>query len=194
LPNKGRNPVNKITRNAALLLVGALPFKCITAIAEQPVVRARIQVVKERKPAPEFRLMDARKNEMTLSDFRGEVVLLNFWATACGACRIEIPYFAEFDRRFRANGFQAAGLALDISYEGLKGPEEAWARVNPFVKNHRLAFPILMADDAVEKAYRIESLPSTYMLDRKGRVAAVYIGLVDKADVETNIKTLLAER
>src|ERR1700690_1139888 len=167
-------------RNPAILLVGALLFGCATAIAEQPAVRAEIQTLKERKLAPEFRLVNARKKEMALSDFRGKVVLLNFWATECGGCRVEIPYFAEFDEKYRSKGFEAVGLCMDISYEGLKGPEEAWARVNPFVKSHRLTFPILMADDAVEKAYGVESLPSTYLLDRKGRVAVVYVGLVDK--------------
>ena len=180
-------------RNAALVLTGTLLFGCTLGIAEQPAVRAEIRPVKERTLAPEFRLVNANKKGQSLSDFRGKVVLLNFWATECGGCRVEIPYFAEFDEKYRSKGFQALGLSMDISYEGLKGAEEAWARVNPFVKNHRLPFPILMADDRVEKAYRIESLPSTYLLDRKGHVAAFYVGLVDKIDVETNIKTLLAE-
>jgi len=61
------------------------------------------------------------------------------------------------------------------------------------VKNHSLAFPILLADEAVEKAYRIESLPVTYLVDKRGRIAATYTGLVDKADVEANLKALLAE-
>ena len=161
--------MNKIMRNPALLLVGALLFGYAAAIAEQPAVRAQIQTVKERELAPEFWLVNARKKKMALSDFRGKVVLLNFWATECGGCRVEIPYFTEFDEKYRSRGFQPVGLSMDISYEGLKGPEEAWARVNPFVKNRRVTFPILMADDAVEKAYRVESLPSTYLLDRKGR-------------------------
>jgi peroxiredoxin len=191
--NSGDNQVNKIMRNAAIISVGVLLFGCAIAIAEQPAVRAMIQPVKERKLAPAFRLSNATKKEIPLSSFRGKVVLLNFWATECGGCRVEIPYFAEFDERYRSKGFQAVGVSLDIPYDGLKGPEEAWAKVNPFVKNHSLAFPILLADDAVEKAYRIESLPVTYLVDKRGRIAATYTGLVDKADVEANLKALLAE-
>jgi peroxiredoxin len=185
--------MNQTMRNAALVLAGAVLSGCAVAQAEQQAVRAEIRTVKARKLAPEFRLLDARKKQMALSGFRGKVVLLNFWATECGGCRIEIPYFAEFDEKYRSKGFQVVGLSMDVSYEGLKGPEAAWAKINPFVETHHLAFPILLADDAVEKAYRVEALPATYLLDRNGRVAAVYIGLVDKADVETNVKTLLAE-
>ena len=185
--------MNKIVRNAALsLAVCLLPGH--GAIAEQPAVKAAIQNVKERKPAAQFRLPDARNKAVSLSAFRGKVVLVNFWATECGGCRIEIPYFEEFDRKYRSSGFEAVGLSMDVAYEGLKGPAEAWERVNPFVRQHGLTFPVLLADDAVEKAYKVESLPSTYLLDRKGRVAATYIGLVDKTDVERNIRTLVAER
>jgi thiol-disulfide isomerase/thioredoxin len=185
--------MKKIVTNAAMLSIGALVLEGLAAIAAPPAVRAVLQPEKDRKPAPEFRLLNARKKKVDLSHFRGKVVLVNFWATECGGCRTEIPYFAEFDGKYRSRGFQAIGLDMDISYEALKGPEEAWAKVNSFVKDHRLAYPILLTDDSVEKAYRVESLPATYLLDRKGRVAAVYVGLVDKADVEANLRTLLGE-
>lgn len=164
------------------------------ATAAQPTVRAVVQPIRERKPASEFRLLDATKSPVSLSRFRGKVVLVNFWATECGGCRTEIPYFAEFDGKYRSKGVEILGLSMDISYENLKGPEDAWARVNPFVQSHRLAFPILMADDAVGKAWHIESMPATYLIDRQGRIAASYIGIVDKSDVETNLSQLLAER
>ncbi|MBV8841926.1 MAG: redoxin domain-containing protein [Bryobacterales bacterium] len=147
--------MTRMLTNALILLAGAVLFGCATTIAEQPAVRAQIQTVKERKLGPEFGLVNARQKKIALSDFRGKVVLLNFWATECGGCRVEIPYFAEFDQKYRSKGFEAVGLSMDISYEGLKGPEEAWARVNSFVKNRRLAFPILMADDAVGLSSRV---------------------------------------
>jgi cytochrome c biogenesis protein CcmG/thiol:disulfide interchange protein DsbE len=186
--------MKKIVRNAALLPIGALLLGSMASIAALPEVRAELQPEKDRKAAPDFHLLNTRKEEVVLSHDRGEDVLVNFWATECGGCRAEIPYFAAFDEKYRSQGFQAIGLDMDISYEGLKGPEEAWARVNSFVKDHRLAYPITLTDDAVEKAYRVNSLPATYLLDRKGRIAAVYVGLVDKADVEANLRTLLAER
>jgi len=83
---------------------------------------------------------------------------------------------------------------MDIPYESLKDAAEGWSRVTPFVQSHRVNYPILMADDAVAKAYRITALPMTYLIDRKGRVAAEYLGLVNKDDIERNIKALLTER
>jgi hypothetical protein len=83
---------------------------------------------------------------------------------------------------------------MDIPYEQLKSAREAWALVNPFVQKQRIGYPILMADDAVMKAYDVTALPATYLIDKKGRVAAVYLGKVDKRDVETNLRGLIRER
>lgn len=185
--------MNRIMRNVAFsLVVCLLPGHGV--MAEQPAVRAAISAVRERKPAPQFRLFNARNKAVALSAFRGKVVLVNFWATECGGCRVEIPYFAEFDERYRSAGFMVVGVSMDVAYEDLKGSGQAWARINPFVQQHKLAFPILLADDAAEKAYKVQSLPATYLLDRKGRIAALYAGLVDKADVEANLRMLLAEK
>ena len=83
---------------------------------------------------------------------------------------------------------------MDVMYEDLKGPAEGWARVNPFVRDHRIEYPILMADNAISRAFHIDAMPATYLIDTRGRIAAKYVGVVDKADLEANIKTLLAER
>ena len=76
----------------------------------------------------------------------------------------------------------------------LKEAKEGWLRVNPFVQVHKVKYPILMGDNLVTKAYDINALPTTYLIDKIGRIAATYLGLVDKGDVEANIKTLLKER
>lgn len=172
-----------------------LLFTCAHAVGEQPVVRAAIQLSEERKPAPAFRLADASGRGMPLSEFRGRVVLLNFWATECGGCRAELPYFIAFNHEYRSRGLRTLGVSEELFYDDkLRGPAEAWARINAFVKEHGIEYPVLMADDALNKTYRIDSMPATYLIDRKGRIAATYIGLVDKTDVEKNLKTLLAER
>ena len=187
--------MNRIVKSVKSVPLWLLLFACAHAMAEQPAVRAAIQVPTERKPAPSFRLADATGKQRLLSRFRGRVVLLNFWATECGGCKVELPYFIAFDHAYRSNGLQALGVSMELFYDdNLKGPAEAWARVNPFVKEHGIEYPILMADDAVNKIYRVDSMPATYLIDKKGRIAATYIGLVDKADVEANLKALLAER
>lgn len=66
--------------------------------------------------------------------------------------------------------------------------------MKPFAKEHGIEYPILMADTVTSKAFAIDQMPTTYLIDKRGRVAAKYIGVVDKADVEANLKTLLAER
>ncbi|HME07990.1 MAG TPA: hypothetical protein VKG25_13120 [Bryobacteraceae bacterium] len=83
---------------------------------------------------------------------------------------------------------------MDILYEDLKGPDEAWSRVRPFIQEHKVNYPILMGDDQVTKSYAIEALPVTHLLDKHGRVAATYAGVADKEDVERNVKALLMER
>ncbi|MBY0503933.1 MAG: TlpA family protein disulfide reductase [Bryobacteraceae bacterium] len=156
-------------------------------------VMTTLQPAKERKPAPAFRLADAAGKLTGLEDFRGRVILLNFWATECGACEQELPYFMEFDRVYRPRGLQMVGVSMEILYHDLKGPSEAWARVSPFVKERGIRYPVLMGDDKVTEAYLIEALPVSYLIDKKGRVAAKYIGLAGRADVEANLKRLLAE-
>ena len=76
----------------------------------------------------------------------------------------------------------------------LKGPAEAWSLVNPFVEAHKVDYPILMGDGGITKRYSVNALPVTYLIDRRGLIAATYAGVVDRANIEANIKTLLAER
>jgi len=157
-------------------------------------IRATLAPIPQRTASPAFRLADAAGKFVSLSKFRDKVVLLDFWATECGGCKVEIPWFLDFKRAYQSSGFEVVGVSMDIPYESLKDAAEGWSRVTPFVQSHRVNYPILMADDAVAKAYRITALPMTYLIDRKGRVAAEYLGLVDKDDIERNIKALLTER
>lgn len=147
----------------------------------------------DRKPAPAFHLVDAHGKTVQISDYRGKVVLLNFWATSCGGCILEIPSFIELQQAYEKNGFTAVGISADIPYEGLKSPDEAWRRVRPFISSHGLNYPILMGDNKVIGDYGFRSYPATYLIDKAGKIAATYVGIVDKNDVESNIKTLLAQ-
>jgi len=85
------------------------------------------------------------------------------------------------------------GISMDISYESLKNAAEAWARVNPFIKAHQISYPILMGDEHVSKGYSVQALPATYLIDRQGRIAATYLGLIDQENLKENINALLAE-
>jgi len=70
---------------------------------------------------------------VNLSDFHGKVVLLDFWATDCGGCKLEIPWYMEFDRAYKSKGLAVVGVSMDILYEGLKNAEQGWTKVKPFV-------------------------------------------------------------
>lgn len=173
------------------LLAGLL---LLAAPVEPPSVHAVIKPIANRTPAPTFRLMDGSATPKTLSRYRGKIVLLDFWATECGGCKVEIPWFMEFARQYKSNGLEVVGVSEDIPYEGLKNASEGWTRVKPFMAKQKINYAILMGDDAVTNSYRIRALPVTYLIDRQGRIAAEYVGLVDKDDIERNIKVLIKER
>ena len=96
---------------------------------------------------------------------------------------MEIPWFMQFQHAYQSKGLQVVGVSMDILYEELKDAKEGWSRVMPFVQRHKINYPILMGDDRVAKAYDMNALPATYLIDRTGRIAATYVGLVDKSDV-----------
>ncbi len=85
------------------------------------------------------------------------------------------------------------GISMDISYEGLKNATEAWARVKPFMAVHQIAYPILMGDNETNTRYDIQALPVSYLIDARGRIAAIYVGLIDTENVKSNIHALLTE-
>jgi cytochrome c biogenesis protein CcmG/thiol:disulfide interchange protein DsbE len=138
-----------------------------------------------RKPAQDFALRDSRGNLVRLSDYRGKVVLLNFWATWCGPCKAEIPWFVEFESKYKSQGFAVLGVSMD---------EDGWKIVQPFIEMMRVNYPMMLGDDALGSKYGgIDSLPETFLIDRKGRVAAKQTGLTDKTIYREQIMKLLQE-
>lgn len=157
-------------------------------------VKVSLKTPGSRTAAPSFSLTDASGRKEKLADYRGKVVLLNFWATDCGGCRMEIPWLVDISQSFKNKSVSLIGISMDISYEDLKNAAEAWAKVRPFVEAHHIAYPILMGDGEVTKRYEIQALPVTYLIDSRGRIAASYVGLIDKENVKNNITLLLAEQ
>lgn len=141
---------------------------------------------KDRKPAPEFTLRDANGTSVKLSDYRGKVVLLNFWATWCGPCTLEIPWFIDFEQEFKSRGFEVVGVSMD---------DEGWAAVKPYVAEHKMNYRVLLGDDSVSQLYGgVEALPTTFIIDRDGRIASVHVGLAGKDEYLSEIQSLLGER
>jgi thiol-disulfide isomerase/thioredoxin len=121
---------------------------------------------------------------LKLSDFHGRVVLLNFWATWCGPCRAEIPELNKLQRDFQASGLAVVGVSWDDSAAG----------VREFQKEIRQDYTVLLGgEDAQDKFEAIRSLPSTYVIDREGRIRQKIIGARDRAQFEAVLKPLLNE-
>lgn len=139
----------------------------------------------QRKPAPEFALQDSSGKAVSLKDYRGKVVLLDFWATWCHGCKLEIPWFAEFSRKYGDKGVVVVGVSLD---------SDGWKVVSPFIKTAQIPYQIVLGNDDVAKVYCIENMPDTFLIDREGRIAAAYKGIVEKHNVDGNLRAILAER
>jgi peroxiredoxin len=145
--------------------------------------KAAVKPEKERRPAPEFALKDADGRTVRLSDYRGKVILLDFWATWCGPCKIEIPWFVDFERKHKDRGFAVIGVSMD---------EEGWDVIKPFTSKMGVNYRMLLGDDSTAQLYGgVEALPTTFLIDREGRIAAVHIGLASKSEFENGIEDLL---
>lgn len=137
----------------------------------------------QRKPAPNFALKDADGRTVQLSDYKGKVVLLNFWATWCAPCRLEIPWFVEFERKYKDRGFAVIGVSMD---------EGGWDEVKPFLAENKVNYRMVLGDETVAREFGgIESLPTSFIIDRNGGVVAVHVGLVSKSKYEKDLESVL---
>ena len=169
----------------AILAAATLTIACSSSTEVEAAPRLKPE--KERKPAPEFTLKDSNGATVHLSDYRGKVVLLDFWATWCNPCQVELPWFMEFEQSLKSKGFAVLGVSMD---------EDGWDVVKPYLQKRRINYRVLLGDDHTGQLYGgVDSLPMTFLLDRQGRVAAVHIGLSsDKEGFLNEINELLGAR
>jgi len=135
------------------------------------------------KPAPPWELTDVFGRKVKLSDFHGRVVVLDFWATWCGPCRKEIPDFIDLQQRLGTQGLTIIGASVD---------EGGVAVVKPFVQKNKMNYPVVLGADKITGDYGgIEGIPTTFIIDRRGKIVAKHVGLTEKADFEKEIMALL---
>jgi thiol-disulfide isomerase/thioredoxin len=133
--------------------------------------------------APDFSLESLEGKTMRLSDFRGKAVLLNFWATWCGPCKIEMPWFVELQQKYGSQGLQVVGVAMD---------DASKEDIAKFAKEMGVNYPVLIGKEAVGDSYGgIPALPETFFIGRDGKVVDKILGLRGKAEIEDAIKKAL---
>jgi peroxiredoxin len=175
----------KILSYGALAVVSALFAIFLLACAPGSIAaKAAVKPEKDRKMAPDFSLKDAAGKTVKLSDYRGKVIILDFWATWCGPCKIEIPWFIDFEQTYKDRGFAVLGVSMD---------EDGWDAVKPFIEARKVNYRILLGNDQVGELYGgLDSLPTTFLIDRVGRIAKTHIGLeTGKDGFQNEINNLL---
>lgn len=169
-------PAIRVCLAALLLFLG--PVAASARQDNQPVIR----FLRNPDPAPAFKLISLDAKLISLDDFRGKVVFLNFWATWCGPCRAEVPDLVELQNEFK-DRLEIIGLDVDDDNSG---------EVRKYIAETGINYPVAMASDAVREAYGgIPALPTSFVLDTEGRVVQKHTGLLDPALYETEIRALL---
>ncbi len=138
------------------------------------------------KRAPDFSLRTVEGKKVSLSDYRGKAVLINFWATWCAPCKIEMPWLVSLRKQYAAQGFEILGVSEDDA-------DTPRTKLAKFGQEEGLNYPLLVGDDAVSRKYGgVEFLPTSYFVGRDGKIVAETAGLVSKDEVEASIKKALA--
>ena len=134
--------------------------------------------------APDFSLPAIDGTNLKLSDLRGKAVLLNFWATYCGPCKIEMPWFVELQKEYGPQGFQIVGVAMD---------DATTEEIAKFAKEMGVNYPILIGQESVGQSYGgVSVLPTTFFVNRDGKLIAREFGLVSRSVFVDHIKTALS--
>lgn len=137
------------------------------------------------KPAPAFTLVTLDGKKASLSDYKGKSVLVNFWATWCVPCKIEMPWFEEFSKQYEAQGFVILGLVDDV--------DAGKDTIEKSAKKTGVTYPILLTDGKVQTAYGpLDYLPMSFYVDKTGTVVTQTAGLGTKDEIEANIKKVIA--
>ncbi|MCS6906931.1 MAG: TlpA disulfide reductase family protein [Anaerolineales bacterium] len=184
-PNSSRKPLGLTLIGAGLILIGVtIPFLFSKSEALSGLGDQSLRPVPMNQPAPELTLQDLEGRTVSLADYRGQVVLVNNWATWCPPCRAEMPVLEAYYQAHRRKGF------VILAVEAGDPPEE----VSAFVAQYGLSFPVLLDPEGRSLvAFGNPALPNTYVIDRQGRIRLAWTGPVDRKALETYLTPLLEE-
>lgn len=175
-----------VKRDPFVIVIVAVVIALMLAVgyrmARRPRESAGIQM--KGDVAPDFTLQSLEGKTVHLSDFRGKAVLLNFWATWCAPCKIEMPWFVELQKQYASDGLQIVGIAMDDA-----SPKE----IADFAKEMGVNYPVLIGKEAVGDAYGgVQFLPESFYIDRNGKVVDKAFGLKGRGEIEDDIKKIVA--
>jgi peroxiredoxin len=181
-PRRPTHLALNILSKCAITLAGLVAYTATTPAIAQSDASYKLIPAEARKPAPDFLLTDLDGKKLTLAQYRGRVVLLDFWAVDCGGCKIEIPWYVAFDKSYRAQGLQLVGIDMY---------GESPAVVKPFMAKSGMNYPVAIGNDAIGTQFHVDEMPLTLLIDRRGCVAISHAGIIDRTQFEQAIQQLL---
>ena len=175
---------NKPLILAGLFIAAAAAVLALTA-ARKPFTSPNGATITSASPTPspawELKGVDAKP--VKFSDFAGKVVILDFWATWCGPCRMEIPGFIELQKQYADKGLVVVGVSLD---------QDGASVVKSFMDKTGINYPVVLGDETIVNAFGgVEGIPTTFIIDRNGQIVGKHVGYAAKAEFESEIKPLL---
>jgi len=182
-PEKRAAGQSKVLLGALLAVILVVGLYYVNRFWIAPAVKAQTKGSQDHPLAPAFSLTDITGQPLKLGDFQGKVVMLDFWATWCEPCRVEIPGFIELQKRYGAQGFTMVGISMNDN------PEP----VVDFYRELQMNYPVAVGNSRLGDLYGgIPGLPTTFLIGRDGRIYAKHVGATDPTVFETEIQQLLA--
>jgi thiol-disulfide isomerase/thioredoxin len=176
----------------AVVVVGTWSADRATRVSQNTKTPTTFKTVLGGKPEPDLKFKDLQGKEVALADLKGKVVFLNFWATWCDPCRVEIPWLIEMQQKYGTQGFTVVGVAMD---------DEGKSVVAPFIEKERfdvngqklpMSYPILLgSDDAADKFGGILGYPTSFLISRDGRIVQKFQGLQSEEELFKGVESQL---